>query len=63
MNVKIVKMRRNYKVGPSNLSCVRNWFLKFIASTISPSSFKTVILVFLLIAVSSVTYKTNETMI
>ena len=31
---------RNYNIGPWSLPCVRNWSLKFEASTISPLSFK-----------------------
>ena len=35
------KRRRNYNVNPSSLLYVRNWSLKFEASTIGPSSFNT----------------------
>ena len=35
-----VKNRRNYNIGPSSLSYVRNWSLKFETCTIDPLSFQ-----------------------
>ena len=35
----LITIWRNYPISPWNLSCMRNWSLKFQVSTISPSSF------------------------
>ena len=40
-NINWLFFWQNYNISPLSLPCVRNWFLKFQGSIISPLSFKT----------------------